>query len=110
MPVFVSRRRVLAAIAAAGSATALDLTGQLRAADAPAALVDEHDPMAVALGYQADAKRVDGKANPQYRPGASCAGCSWYQGRATDPSAACTFFPGKQVSAHGWCRMWNEKR
>ena len=73
--------------------------------------VNEKDSVAAALGYVSDAKRVDGKANPTYQAGATCSTCSWYQGKAGDPAGGpCTFFPGKNVDANGWCRMWNKKQ
>ncbi|HEY3786124.1 MAG TPA: high-potential iron-sulfur protein [Steroidobacteraceae bacterium] len=73
--------------------------------------VNEKDSLAVALGYLSDASRVDRKASPTYQPGASCSSCSWYQGQPGDAAGGpCTFFPGKLVDAHGWCRMWNKKQ
>jgi High potential iron-sulfur protein len=80
-------------------------------ADAPPPKVNEKDSMAQALGYVSDAKRVDAKANPTYKAGSTCSTCSWYQGKPGDPAGgACTFFPGKNVDAGGWCRMWNNKQ
>lgn len=79
-------------------------------ADSPLPKVNEKDSMAAALGYVSDAKRVDVKANPQFKAGSACANCSWYQGKAGDPAGGpCTFFPGKNVDSTGWCRMWNKK-
>jgi len=73
--------------------------------------VDEKDSVAVALGYVSDAKHVDAKTSPTYQAGSSCSTCSWYQGKAGDPAGGpCTFFPGKNVDANGWCRMWNKKQ
>jgi hypothetical protein len=123
----LSRRRLLAIMSAAGGTVSLGLLASARTAlaanagpaaqdpapasqDAGAApQVDEKDALAAALGYVADAKRVDAKANPQYQQGATCSGCSWYQGKPTDATAPCTFFPGKRVNGQGWCRMWNKK-
>ena len=80
-------------------------------ADASPAKVNEKDSVAVALGYVADTKHVDAKANPQYKAGSTCSSCSWYQGKPGDAAGgACTFFPGKNVDANGWCRMYNKKR
>ncbi|MBV8853849.1 MAG: high-potential iron-sulfur protein [Sinobacteraceae bacterium] len=123
----LSRRCLLAIMGAAGGTAILGLLAPARigraANAAPASQdpapasqdagtapqVDEKDSLAVALGYVADAKRVDAKASPQYQQGASCSGCSWYQGKPTDATAPCTFFPGKRVNGQGWCRMWNKK-
>jgi High potential iron-sulfur protein len=80
-------------------------------ADAPPAKVNEKDSVAVALGYVSDAKHVDTKASPQYKAGSTCSSCSWYQGKPGDAAGgACTFFPGKNVDANGWCRMYNKKQ
>jgi hypothetical protein len=100
----ISRRQMLFLALVAGSA------GRALA-DAPPPKVNEKDSLAVALGYVSDAKHVDTKASPQYQAGSTCSGCSWYQGKAGDPAGgACTFFPGKNVDANGWCRMWNKKQ
>jgi hypothetical protein len=96
----LSRRHVLLLTLFAGTALA----------DAPAK-VDEKDSVAAALGYVSDAKRVDKKTSPTYQAGSNCSSCSWYQGKAGDPAGGpCTFFPGKNVDANGWCRMWNKKQ
>jgi len=110
----VSRRQMLsAALAATGALTLRALRVQAaesQPAASPAKL-DEKDSTAKALGYVSDAKRVDPKANPTYQAGASCSTCSWYQGKPGDPAGGpCTFFPGKNVDANGWCRMWNKKQ
>jgi anaerobic selenocysteine-containing dehydrogenase len=104
MSYLISRRQMLfLALATASAGPAL--------ADAPPPKVNEKDSLAVALGYVSDAKHVDTKASPQYQAGSTCSGCSWYQGKAGDPAGgACTFFPGKNVDANGWCRMWNKKQ
>ncbi|HEY6484439.1 MAG TPA: high-potential iron-sulfur protein [Steroidobacteraceae bacterium] len=112
----ISRRRILAAALAAGTATVAGAwsaaaRAQAAGAAAPASpKVDEKDAMAVALGYVADARHVDAKANPTFQAGATCSGCSWYQGKPGDSAGGpCTFFPGKRVAAQGWCKMWNRK-
>ena len=88
----MNRRQLLLLTLVAGGALA----------DTPPPKVDEKDSMAKALSYVSDAKRPDG---------ATCSNCSWYQGKPGDPAGgACTFFPGKNVDAKGWCRMWNKKQ
>src|ERR1700743_2938989 len=80
-------------------------------ADAPPAKVNEKDSVAVALGYVSDAKHVDTKASPQFKAGSTCSSCSWYQGKPGDAAGgACTFFPGKNVDANGWRRMYKKKQ
>ena len=71
--------------------------------------LDEKDPQAVALGYVADAGRVDTKKYPKYAPGQACANCALYQGKASDVAGNCPLFAGKQVAAKGWCSAWAKK-
>jgi high potential iron-sulfur protein len=109
----VSRRHLLSIVVAAGSAATLDVFSAEGADGAAAApvRVNEKDPLPVALGYVSDAKHVDTKASPIYQAGASCSSCSWYQGKPDDPAGGpCTFFPGKLVDSHAWCRMWSKKQ
>jgi High potential iron-sulfur protein len=73
------------------------------------AMVDEKDGTAAALGYVADAKRVDPKKQPKYAAGQLCSNCALYQGKATDKAAGCPLFAGKQVAGAGWCNAWAKK-
>ena len=95
------RRVFLMTLAASGAALATHAQAQ--------ALVDEKDPQAVALGYVADAKRVDVKKYPKFAAGQNCANCALYQGKATDKAAGCPLFAGKQVAGPGWCSAWAKK-
>jgi High potential iron-sulfur protein len=63
----------------------------------------------VALGYVADAKRVDTKKFPKFAAGQVCSNCSLWQGKPADKAAACALFPGKQVAGLGWCSAWVKK-
>jgi hypothetical protein len=56
-----------------------------------------------------DAAKVDVKSNPTFKPGQHCAVCVQFQGKATDKQGPCNLFPGKQVLATGWCRVWAQK-
>jgi High potential iron-sulfur protein len=76
---------------------------------AQAPLVDEKSDQAKALGYVADAKKVDKAAWPKYSAGQLCSNCNFFQGRGTDKAAACTLFPAKQVAGPGWCNAWAKK-
>ncbi len=87
------------------TASAAALAGGARAQ----ALVDEKDAAAQALGYVADASRVDTKKFPKFVAGQNCANCSLYQGKAADKAAACALFPGKLVAGVGWCSAWVRK-
>ena len=82
---------------------------RLATAQAPPALVKEDDPTAVALGYVADATKLDATKQPVYVAGRSCSGCALFQGKAADASAVCLIFGNKQVSAKGWCTGWSKK-
>ena len=91
------------------SACAALAGSRLAVAQATPALVKEDDATAVALGYVADAAKIDAKKQPVHVPGSSCSGCALFQGKAGDPSAVCLIFGGKQVSAKGWCTGWSKK-
>ena len=95
------RRVFLMTLAASGAALAARAQAQ--------ALVDEKDPQAAALGYVADAKRVDVKKYPKFVAGQNCTNCALYQGKATDKAAGCPLFAGKQVAGPGWCSAWAKK-
>ena len=97
----IQRRVFLMAVAT--SATTL---GTLAHAQA---MVDEKDPQAAALGYVAEAKRVDTKKFPKFAAGQNCANCALYQGKPADKAGACPLFAGKQVAAEGWCSAWAKK-
>jgi hypothetical protein len=79
---------------------------------APAAtgpMLDEADATAVALGYVADAARVDKVKHPNFVEGTNCAGCALYQGAAGSEAGPCGLFAGKRVSAKGWCASYIKK-
>ena len=95
------RRVFLMTLATTGAALATRAQAQ--------ALVDEKDAQATALGYVAEAKRVDVKKYPKFVAGQNCANCALYQGKSTDKAAACALFPGKLVAGPGWCSAWAKK-
>jgi hypothetical protein len=95
------RRVFLMTLAASGMALATRARAQ--------ALVDEKDAQAAALGYVADAKRVDAKKYPKFAAGQNCANCALYQGKAADTAGGCPLFAGKQVAGAGWCSTWAKK-
>lgn len=76
---------------------------------AAAEKVSEADPTAKALGYIADASKVDKAKFPKYAAGQICGNCSLYQGKATDPWAACPALGNKLVAGKGWCSVWAKK-
>jgi hypothetical protein len=97
----MQRRVFLMTVAATGAG----IGGAARAQ----ALVDEKDPQAAALGYVADAKKVDAKKYPKYAAGQVCSSCALYQGKAADKQGGCPLFAGKQVAGAGWCSAWAKK-
>jgi hypothetical protein len=122
----VSRRRFLAQVAIAVPAGAVLLDAALLnnaaaqnagqnagQAAAPAALpkLDPAEPSAKQLLYVEDATKVDRKSPlaARYTPDQTCATCSQLQGKAGDAYRPCTIFPGKLVSAKGWCSVWAKK-
>ncbi len=70
-----------------------------RAADGPP--ISENDPAAKAVKYVEDATKAQGAA-----PGSTCANCALYQGKEGARTGACQLFPGKSVTAAGWCSSW----
>jgi hypothetical protein len=95
------RRAFLMTLAASGAAFTNAAHAQ--------ALVDEKDAQAAALGYVADAKRVDVKRYPKFVAGQNCTNCALYQGKAADKAGGCPLFAGKQVAGAGWCSAWAKK-
>ena len=97
----MSRRSLLRSVAAGAalaSFTALR-PGAARAAEGP--LISESDPVAKAVKYVDDAKNAKAA-----KPGNTCANCALYQGKDGAKSGPCQIFPGKSVTAAGWCSSW----
>jgi hypothetical protein len=82
--------------------------GAVMQAKAQAALADT-DPQAVALGYKADATKVDKAKQPKYAAGQLCSNCALYQGKAGAAAGGCPLFGAKQVAGKGWCSAWAKK-
>ena len=76
---------------------------------AQAAMVSESDAQAAALGYKADATKVDKTKFPKYAADQMCTNCVLYQGKAADAAGGCPLFAGKQVAGKGWCSAWIKK-
>ena len=77
-------------------------------ARAQAALA-ESDAQATALGYKADATKVDKTKQPKYAAGQICGNCALFQGKVSDAAGGCPLFAGKQVAAKGWCTAYAKK-
>lgn len=97
-----TRRQFIQIIPVAGLAA-------FAAGGARAAMVDEGDAQAKALGYVSDASKANRTKYKQYAPGQLCSNCALYQGKASDPAAGCALFPGKQVAGPGWCSAYAKK-
>jgi hypothetical protein len=97
----LTRRVFLMTLAASGAALSTRAQAQ--------PTLDEKDAQAAALGYVADATRVDVKKFPKFAAGQNCASCSLFQGKSGDKAGGCSIFPGKQVAAAGWCSAWVKK-
>lgn len=94
-------------ISSIGVVSALALSREALAADLP--MLSESDTTAQALGYKADATKVDKAKYPKYAAGQDCAACMLYQGKPGSASGPCGAFPGKQVAAKGWCSAFTKK-
>lgn len=78
-----------------------------RAADLPH--LEESDPTAMALGYKADATKVDKAKYATYKAGEDCSNCNFWGGKAGDQWGSCQLFPGKDTHANGWCSGYSKK-
>lgn len=99
----MNRRSLLKNLAAAAAAAAVLPAGRSRGAELPH--LDVKDSAAVALGYVENATQVDAKKFPTYVKGSRCDTCLLLQG-TSGAYRPCTLFPGKLVSASGWCSGW----
>ena len=98
-------RRQFMILSAAGACT-LALNGNVQAQ----AMVAETDPQALALGYKADASKVDKAKYPKYAAGQVCTNCALYVGAPTSVAGGCSLFAGKQVAGKGWCSAHAAKK
>lgn len=86
---------------------AVPVTALLGRAEAASAKVDPNEPQAKSLGYVEDATKVDAKANPNYKPGQTCANCLQVPaGKEKGADVPCNIFAGRMVSAKGWCKVY----
>ena len=72
-------------------------------------MLAESDSQALALGYKADATKVDKAKQPKYASGQLCSNCALFQGAPSAAAAGCPLFAGKQVAAKGWCSAYVKK-
>ena len=100
----VNRRSLVKNLAAAAAAAAVFPAGRSRSAESPH--LDVKDSAAVAVGYVENATQVDAKKYPAFVKGSRCDNCLLLQG-ASGAYRPCSLFPGKLVSASGWCSGWS---
>jgi hypothetical protein len=100
----VNRRWLVKNLAAAAAAAAVFPAARSRGAELPH--LDLKDSAAVAVGYVENASRVDAKKYPAFVKGSRCDNCLLLQG-ASGAYRPCSLFPGKLVSASGWCSGWS---
>ena len=100
----VTRRELVKNLSlAAGLSAALPWC---RTRGAEHARLDVKDPAAMAVGYVENAGQVDVKKYPTFVKGSTCENCLQLQGSAGSAYRPCSLFPGKLVSASGWCTAW----
>ncbi len=92
----------LSAVAAAGC---LALSSRDARADELPHLTED-DPMGMAMKYTHDAATVDPASRNNPAADQNCANCALIQGVDGDAWRPCQIFPGKVVSAKGWCSVW----
>jgi hypothetical protein len=116
----VSRRTLLSRLVLGTSLTVVAGRGAAQTSAKPAAApaakpaaapgtlpkLDEKEPLAIALGYVADATKVDAKKNPTFKSGQNCGNCLQIKGKDGEAYRPCAIFPGKLVAAKGWCKTW----
>lgn len=105
----LNRRRFLAGVAAI---PLLEIGRPVFAQTLP--IVSETDPTAAALGYKhnvADINTMMFTRRSTEANGESqfCHTCAYYSGVAGEEWGPCMLFPGKSVSANGWCNVWAPK-
>lgn len=75
--------------------------------------VSETEPLAQAMGYVADASKVDTARFPKRAGEAGakqfCNNCALFAGEATAESAPCSIFQNRLVAGAGWCNAWVAK-
>ena len=100
----MNRRSLAMSLAAAAGVAAIFRSGTSRTAELPH--LDVKDPKAIALGYVENATQVDAKKYPTFVKGSRCDNCLLLQG-SSGAYRPCNLFPGKLVSAAGWCSGWS---
>jgi hypothetical protein len=97
---FPSRRNFLRQAAAGTALVAMSgtLASRISVAAGHLPKVDPNEPQAKALEYTHESSKADQRCN----------NCQLWQGGDKD-WGGCPIFPGKEVSAKGWCKSWVKK-
>jgi hypothetical protein len=103
----IARRKFLQLSAVAAAGYFVQPGREARADDLPH--LAEDDQMAVAMKYTHDASTVDAASRTNPAADQTCANCALVQGNDGDAWRPCQIFPGKAVSANGWCSVWAPK-
>jgi hypothetical protein len=101
----MNRRSLINRFLLGASGVALFAARRASSADLPH--LNVKDPAAVLQGYVEDAAQVDPKKRPKFVDGSSCENCLLLQGKEGESYRPCDLFPGKSVSAKGWCNGWS---
>ena len=96
-------------LSCASALTALATASAAQAQTPMPTVVLETSEQAMALGYKTDATKVDAKKYPNRAADQNCAGCTLYQGKASDSSGGCAVFGNNLVAGKGWCGAWTKK-
>ena len=70
-------------------------------------LLSKTDPLAIALGYVADA--AEASSSPKFVAGSRCGNCAIFQGKPDDATGGCPLYAGKSVPSGAWCTAWAKK-
>lgn len=90
------KRRDFMKLSGIGAGLALIPVTNLAIAEEP---LSPTDPQASALGYV--------EKSPQEN--ANCGNCAQAKGDLAAEWVGCNIFPGKQVKAAGWCKVWSPR-
>ena len=98
----ISRRAMLLAL---GFVTAVRPGRRVDAAAPVGKLLEEHEPVAKAVAYFANSRKVDPKAFPGYKRSQTCATCA-YMAFGTGRQRACSVISNRLVESAGSCKLW----
>jgi hypothetical protein len=103
----IARRKFIQLSAVAAAGYLASPSREAVAQDLPH--LTEDDAMAGAMKYTHDASTVDAGSRTNPAAEQNCANCALVQGNDGDEWRPCQIFPGKAVSAKGWCSVWAPK-